>query len=43
VREDEQVDRCVECHEPIGSWGCWYSDGAGELVPYCTDCAKREF
>jgi hypothetical protein len=43
VREDEQTDRCVECHQPIGGWGCWYSDGAGELVPYCTDCAKREF
>ncbi len=43
-RDHEAVtDRCVECNQSIGTWGCWYSDGAGELVPYCADCAKREF
>jgi hypothetical protein len=35
--------RCVECDAAIGGWGCWYSNGLGELVPFCADCAKREF
>ena len=44
VERDQAVaDRCVECDQSIGTWGCWYSDGAGELVPYCAECAKREF
>ena len=42
-RHEAATDRCVECNQSIGTWGCWYSDGAGELVPYCGDCAKREF
>jgi hypothetical protein len=42
-RHEAVIDRCVECTRPIGTWGCWYSDGAGELVPYCADCAEREF
>jgi hypothetical protein len=34
---------CVECGTSITGWGCWYSDGLGDLVPYCTECAQREF
>jgi hypothetical protein len=37
------ADHCVECDVPISGWGCWYSDGLGELVPYCPSCAQREF
>jgi hypothetical protein len=37
------TDRCVECDRPIDGRGCWNSDGLGELVPYCRDCAQREF
>jgi hypothetical protein len=36
------IDECVECGEPIGADGRWYSDGL-EFVPYCAECAKREF
>jgi hypothetical protein len=34
---------CVECGRRIGEDGRWYSDGAGQLVPYCDGCAEREF
>ncbi len=34
---------CVECGRPIGDDGRWYSDDTGELVPYCPECAEREF
>lgn len=41
--------RCSECRREVDeftaiaeNWGFW-SDGCGELLPYCPDCAKREF
>ena len=40
---------CAECgrtvDEPTAEqegWGYW-SDGVGELYPYCPECARREF
>ncbi len=41
--------RCAECDREVDEftaiaekWGYW-SDGAGELMPFCPECAKREF
>lgn len=34
---------CAECGRPIGEDGRRYSDGVGELHPYCAACAEREF
>jgi len=34
---------CTECDRPIGDDGRGYSDGTGELVPYCAACAAQEF
>ena len=34
---------CVDCGLAIGKMGRWYSDGVGELVPYCASCAAVEF
>ena len=41
--------RCVECGREadeeaveLEGWR-FYSDGAGELLPFCPDCAEREF
>ena len=41
--------RCSECRRQVDErtaisewWGYW-SDGAGELVPFCPTCARREF
>jgi hypothetical protein len=34
---------CVECGRPMGDDGRWYSDGTGELLPYCAGCDEREF
>ena len=41
--------RCTECHREVDEftaikerWGYW-SDGCGELLPFCPECAKREF
>jgi NAD-dependent SIR2 family protein deacetylase len=41
--------RCSECHREVEEstaikerWGFW-SDGCGELLPYCPECALREF
>jgi hypothetical protein len=41
--------RCEECHREVDEftaiherWGYW-SDGCSELLPYCPECAKREF
>lgn len=39
----QAADECVECGDSISGWGCWYSDGLGELVPYCPSCAQHEF
>jgi hypothetical protein len=36
-------ESCAECGRAIGDQGRWYSDGAGELVPYYVECAGREF
>ena len=41
--------RCVECgreaDEEKAEREGWrfFSDGAGELLPFCPDCAEREF
>ncbi len=41
--------RCSECHREVDeftaikeSWGYW-SDGCGDLLPFCPKCAQREF
>ena len=41
--------RCSECHREVDEftaiaekWGFW-SDGCGELLPFCSECARREF
>jgi hypothetical protein len=41
--------RCAECGREVDEftaiaekWGYW-SDGIGELVPFCPECATREF
>ena len=41
--------RCGECHREVDEftaiaekWGYW-SDGVGELVAFCPECARREF
>ena len=41
--------RCAECDRKVDEftaiaekWGCW-RDGVGELVPFCPECARREF
>jgi hypothetical protein len=39
----ENDPACVECGRLIGDNGRWYSDGVGDLVPYCPECAGREF
>jgi hypothetical protein len=41
-RCDPDDSVCIECGEPIGADGHWYSDGSGELVPSCATCAARE-
>jgi len=45
---DEQV-ACVECDRAVDEratvveeWR-YFSDGTGELLPYCPTCAAREF
>jgi hypothetical protein len=49
--EDQPTDlvRCSECGREVSEeeaqaarWGYW-SDGVGELYPYCAECAEREF
>jgi hypothetical protein len=46
---DPTALHCSECHRDVDEftaiaerWGFW-SDGCGELLPYCPECAKREF
>ena len=46
---DEAAIECAECGRSVDEftaiherWGYW-SDGCGELVPFCAECAKREF
>lgn len=41
--------RCEGCRRAVDEftaiaerWGYW-SDGCGELLPFCPDCARREF
>ena len=38
-RDAREVDEFTAITE---EWGHW-SDGVGELVPYCSHCARREF
>lgn len=41
--------RCAECCREadelltIKDQWTWWSDGCGELLPFCPECAKREF
>ena len=41
--------RCVECGREAGEEAAeregwrFFSDGAGELLPFCPGCAEREF
>ena len=42
VLRSELEATCAECGRPIGFDGRWYSDGGGELVPYCASCAQTE-
>jgi len=46
---DQQAIRCAECDGEVDEftaigekWGYW-SNGVGELVPFCPECSKREF
>jgi hypothetical protein len=46
---DESAIRCAECSREVDEftaiaekWGYW-SDGVGELVPFCPECARRAF
>jgi hypothetical protein len=46
---DQYLIRCTECRREVDEltaiaehWGYW-SDGCGELLPFCPDCANREF
>jgi hypothetical protein len=46
---DVTANRCEECGREVdeftalaGRWGYW-SDGCGELLPFCPECADREF
>jgi hypothetical protein len=43
VGASRDATACIECGQPIGDDSRWYSNGTGELVPYCAGCAKREF
>jgi hypothetical protein len=45
---DEAI-RCSECRREVDEftaiaerWGYW-SDGCGELMPFCAECSRREF
>lgn len=45
----EDAVRCSECKRDVDEftaiaekWGYW-SDGCGELLPFCPECARREF
>ena len=53
-RQDAELDatapfvRCAECgraveFEAITERWTYWSDGVGELHPYCPECAAREF
>ena len=46
---DEGTVRCTECHRQVDEfvavrerWAYW-SNSCGELLPYCPECARREF
>ena len=45
----ETAATCAECGSEVNEdeaqaqqWGYW-SDGVGDLYPYCPECARREF
>lgn len=45
---DEPPLRCAECARPVDEfaarlegWRYW-SDGSGELIPFCPDCSRPE-
>jgi hypothetical protein len=46
---DPGVVRCTECAREadelatIAERWTWWSDGVGELLPYCPSCSEREF
>jgi hypothetical protein len=46
---DETAIRCEKCRLEVDEftaikerWGFW-SDGCGELLPFCPECARHEF
>lgn len=46
---DPTAVRCAECgreaneFEAIAERWTFWNDGVGELLPYCSECAAREF
>ena len=47
--EEPAVVTCAECGREVDEqtaetegWGYW-SDGTGDLLPYCPECTEREF
>jgi hypothetical protein len=49
MEHEEDLIRCSKCHRVMDEftaiaeqWGFW-SDGVGELLPFCPECARREF
>jgi hypothetical protein len=47
--DDPTGIRCVECDLEVDEFTSiaeqwrYFHDGSGELLPYCPDCAAREF
>jgi hypothetical protein len=46
---DQPANRYTECHRDVDEftaiaerWGYW-SDACGEILPFCPECARREF
>jgi hypothetical protein len=46
---EHELIRCSECRRSVDDftavmerWTYW-SDGCGELMPFCPECAEREF
>jgi hypothetical protein len=46
---DDDAVRCTECHREVDEFTAiaersrYWSDGCGELLPFCPECSKREF
>ncbi len=39
----EECGREVDEFTAIAEWWGYWSDGCGELLPFCPECARREF